>query len=192
MSEEILFADIILHTLNDKGKAKVQELAELTGFTEENIRKSLNYLAKEGYVRRPLFITSISSTEPIPPGDYTLSIKGKEVIASNSSILEIVKNKLQGNSQTINQTNIQGNKNQVAQSGDNSSIIQIQDNSKINILRQLIENDGGLDQTKKKKLFGILKKFNTLKESGENAYELIKQVGLIAIKYLPLFFGLAN
>jgi len=56
----------------------------------------------------------------------------------------------------------------------------------------MIENDNGLDEPKKKRLFGILEKFNTLKQSGENAYDLIKQVGLIAIKYIPLFFGLLS
>ena len=59
MSDEILLADVIINTLNDKGKAKVNELVEITGFTEENIRKSLKYLVKKGCVKMHLFITSI-------------------------------------------------------------------------------------------------------------------------------------
>jgi len=43
---------------------------------------------------------------------------------------------------------------------------------------------------KRKKLFNLLDKFNALKEGGENAYDLVKQVGLVAVRYVPLFFGL--
>ena len=98
-------------------------------------------------------------------------------------------------SQTIhNETKVSNSSGfQVAQTtGDKSPITQIQNNSKINILKQIIEEDRGLDESKKKEMFGILEKFNTLKESGENAYKLIKQISSISIKYVPLFFGLLN
>ncbi len=193
MTEEILFADVILHELNDNNGAKVSELIELTGFNEEKVRKILKYLIQKKCVRMPLFITSISSNEPIPEGNYRLSTRGKEIIASGLSFTDIIKAELQGSSQTVNATNINGNQNQVAQTtGNNSPITQIQDNSKINVLKQLIADDKELDEPKKKKLFGILEKFNKLKESGENAYELIKQVGLIAARYAPLFFSLLD
>jgi len=192
MSDEILFADVILQELNDKGQAKISELIDLTEFSEKKVREILNYLVKKECVKRPVYITFMGSNEPIPEGDYRLSIKGKEIIASGLSFQEIIKAELQGNSQIVNATHVTGNQNQVAQSVNDSLITQIQNNSKIDVLKQLIEDDKELDEPKKKKLFGILEKFNTLNESGENAYELIKQVGLIATRYTPLFLSLLN
>jgi len=55
-----------------------------------------------------------------------------------------------------------------------------------------INEDNELDDPKKEKLLEVLEKFNTIKESGENAFNLIKRVGSIATKYVPMFFGLIN
>ena len=131
MSDEILFADVILHALNDKGEAKISELVKLTGFTEEKVRKILDYLAKRKYIIRPVYITFIGDPNPIPEGNYRLSTKGNEIIVSGLSITEIVKVELQGNYQTVNTTQVTGNQNQIAQSGRDSPINQIQNNSKI-------------------------------------------------------------
>ena len=58
MSDEILFADTILHALNDNNKAKISELIEFTGFTEENVRKTVDYLARRKYIIRCFYINS--------------------------------------------------------------------------------------------------------------------------------------
>lgn len=83
---------------------------------------------------------------------------------------------------------VKGNANIANIHGNNNSVIQT--NSQYNILKQMIENDSELDQPKKKSLLEMLDKFNTLKDSGENAFDLIKIVGGLAIKYVPLFFSL--
>ena len=74
--------------------------------------------------------------------------------------------------------------------GNHNPITQTINNTQYTILKQIIENDANLDEPKKKSLLSILEKFNTIKESGENIYELLKSVGMIAINYLPLFFSI--
>jgi len=183
-----------LHIINEnEGKMKLEEVAKKTEFEIEVVKKMLDYLVNKKCLTSP-FIFGFLNDDPIISNEfYSLTDKGREIIVSGLSFQEVLRSELRGIPSSFNQTTIHGNQNQVAQtSGDNSSITQIQDNSKINVLKQLIENDKELDEPKKKKLFGILEKFNTLKQSGENAYELIKQVGLIAVKYVPLFFGLLN
>ena len=193
MSEEILLANSILLSLDGKSETKISEIVESIGSTKEAVSNAIDYLVKREYIIGSPWITFIGDSTPIPEGEYRLSTKGKEIIASKLSIQEIIKSELQGGSSVLNHSEVRGDYNQIAQTtGDDSPINQIQDNSKINILKQIIENDVELDVPQKKKLFGILEKFNTLKKSGENAYGLIKQVGSIAIKYVPLFFGLLN
>ncbi len=136
-----------------------------------------------------LFIATESTFSKLGESRIKLLPNGMEVVLGKRDYFS----NLNGLSQNIqNQTNVNNSsKVQVAQStGNNSSINQIQDNSKINILRQIIQEDEELDDPKKKKLFGILEKFNTLKESGENAINLLKQVKEIAIKYVTMFFHL--
>lgn len=194
MVEEILFADVILWALNDSDGAKVSELVNITGFTEDNVRKILRYLTKRKYVRMPLFITSTGDSDPIPEGDYELSIKGKEIIASGLSVQEIVKAELQGGSHVSNNTHITGNQNQVAQNvGDDSLIAQSQDNTQITILNQMIDDDPELNSEKKSKLKEIVGKVKAMKDAGETAgeiYEWVKKGAGISAKYGPYLLAL--
>ena len=111
--------------------------------------------------------------------------KGLEIACQKRPLVDV--------SQNVSQQVINSNVQNLVQSTGNSNVInQTVDNSKHYILKQMIEQDQELDSEKKKKLFNILEKFNTLKESGENAFELLKTVGTISLKYVPLFFGLLN
>lgn len=159
--------EISLPEFEEKSKVKGDELKEL-----------LRYLQKKEYLRYKLGL--FVNTSKL--GDSTIKLlpKGIEVVLGERDYF----NESRG-------VSIHDSQIAVAQTtGDGSPITQIQNNSQINVLKQLIKNDKELDEPKKDKLFSILEKFNTLKESGENAFELIKKVGEIALKYVPLFFNL--
>ncbi|MFH1210272.1 MAG: hypothetical protein V1663_05810 [archaeon] len=189
-SETLIYGMEILVMLDKFSKElSFKELEEKCNKKGDELRELLKYLAKKEYIiwKNPLFINE----HWIDDDKIKLEPKGMEVVLGKRDYF----NEIGEIKQTIhNQTNVNDSSNfQVAQTtGSDSLIIQTQDNSKINILKQLIENDKELDEPKKKKLFGILEKFNTLKESGENAYDLINQVKEITIKYVPLFFSLFN
>ena len=187
MKSEILIHGMeILVVLDEKGKIEIPEFEKESKIKGSELKELLKYLDKKGYLKYQLGL--FVNDSKISDSTIELLPKGMEVVLGQRDYFDEM-----GTSQTIhNQTNLHDSPNsQVAQTtGDDSSITQIQDNSKITILKQLIADDKELNEPKKKKLFGILEKFNTLKESGENAYELIKQAGLISIKYVPLFFGL--
>ena len=187
-SETLIYGYELLVILDENEKISFANLEKISKIKDKELRELLKYLQEKSYLnwKNPLFINE----HWISDDKIILAHKGMEVVLGKKDYFE----KEEKTSQTIhNQTNVHGDKNQVAQTtGDNSPITQIQDNSKINILRKLIEDDKELDEPKKEKLFGILKKFNLLKESGENAYELIKQIGSIATKYIPLFLSLLN
>ncbi|MFC1682339.1 hypothetical protein ACFL0X_01850 [Nanoarchaeota archaeon] len=166
--------DIELPDLEQKTRIKGDELKELLKYLHQ--KKYLSY-------RLGLFV----NTSKISESTIKILPNGMEVVFGKRDYFNDV------SSQTIhNQTNVSNSSEfQVAQNiGDHSPISQTQDNSKVSILKQLIDTDGELEEPKKKKLFEILEKFNTIKQSGENAYELIKQVGSIAVKYVPMFFSL--
>jgi hypothetical protein len=185
-SETLISGEELLVTLDEIGEISFKQLEERSEIKGNELRELLKYLIKKEYIiwKNALFINE----HHISDDEIKLSHKGMEVVLGKREYFD-ENDKI---NQTIhNQAIIQGNQNQVAQTtGDNTSISQIIDNSQINVLKKLIEEDEDLDEPKKKKLFDILEKFNTLKESGENALELIKKVGGVAIKYVPLFFSL--
>lgn len=194
-SETLIYGEEVLVLLNEIGKEiSFKEFENNSKIKGEELRELLKYLVKKEFIiwKMPLFIGTFG--EPIKVIDedkIKLADKGMEVVLGKRDYFGEIKEI----SQTIHsQTNVNNSSQvQIAQTtGNNSSITQIQDNSKIHILKQLIENDEELDEPKKNKLFSILEKFNTLKESGENAFELIKKVGGVALKYVPLFFSLLN
>ncbi len=187
-SETLIYGIEILILLDGKGRIEIPEFEEGCKLKGNELKELLKYLDKKEYLKYHLGL--FVNTSKISESSIELLPKGMEVVLGQRDYFNEI-----GISQAIqNQTNVNNSSDvQIAQSaGDNSHIIQIQDNSRINILRQMIENDIDLKEPKKKKLFGLLEKFNTLKSSGENAYELIKQVGLVAVKYVPLFFGLLH
>lgn len=131
------------------GRVEIPDLEKECKIKGDELKKLLKYLGEKGYLkyRIGLFINdakiSESSVELLP--------KGMEVVIGKRDYLD----EIGGVSQTIHQqTNVSNSSEfQVAQTtGDNSSIIQFQDNSKINILRQMIEHDKELDESKKKKI----------------------------------------
>lgn len=186
-SETLIYGMELLIILDGRGRVSIPEFDKESKIKGDELKELLKYLDKREYLkyRLGLFVNE----SKISDSTIELLPKGMEVVLGKRDYFTEGEKVLQ----TIhNETNVSNSSEfQVAQiMGDDSQITQIQDNSQINILKQLIEEDTELDEPKKKKLFEILEKFNTLKESGKNAFELIKQVGSIAIKYVPLFFGL--
>ena len=191
-SETLIYGMELLIMLDEIGEIPFKGLEEKTKIKGDELRALLKYLKQKEYIiwKMPLFIGTLDKIDFIDEDKIKLSHSGMEIVLGKKDYFDEM-----GISQTIhNQTNVHGSSEfQVAQtSGDNSSIVQIQDNSKISVLRQMIEEDEELDKPKKKKLLEVLEKFNTIKESGENAFDLIKQVGLVASRYIPLFFGLLH
>lgn len=192
------YGKVLLTILSETGEIPFEQLEEKSEVKKEELKELLHCLEKEkGYLswKKHISIGYIGDSESVMPSvsnsEIKLSTKGMEVVLGKRDYF----NETAQMSQTVyNQTKVENSSEfQIAQNiGANSPITQVQDNSKINILKQLIENDKELDEPKKKKLLGILEKFNTLKQSGENALELIKQVSSIAIKYFPHFFSLLN
>ena len=189
-SETLIYGEKLLIML-DKNYADIsfKQLEEKTDIKGNELRELLKYLKEKEYIfwKMPLFIGNLESEVKIIDKDkINISSKGMEVVLGKRDYFN--------DSKIIhNLTNVTNSSQvQVAQAGDNSAIFQTIDNSQIKVLKQLIECDEELDEPKKKKLFGILEKFNTLKDGGENALELIKQVGGIALKYVPLFFSLLH
>ncbi len=191
-SETIIYGLELLTILDKNENISFSNLEKISKIKGSELKELLRYLKQKGYLiwKSSPFIGTLDNINLISDDKIKLAPKGMEVVLEQREYFDD-SNKI---SQEIhNQTNIHGDKNLVAQNtGNNSSIIQIQNNTKLNVLKQLIGDDKELNEGKKKKLLNILEKFNTLKESGENAYGLIKQVSSIAIKYVPLFFGLLN
>ena len=184
-SEILIYGYELLVLLDENENISFINLEKISTIKGRELRELLKYLKQKEYIiwKMPLFIGTLEKVDFIDDDKIRLAPKGMEVVIGKRDYFTEVET-------NINQTNIYNS--QIAQThGDNSPIIQI-NNSQINILKQLIENDTELNPDKKTKLFEILDKFNTLKESGQNAFELIKAVGAISIKYIPLFFSLLS
>lgn len=177
-SKTIHLAEPVLKLLvNDK--VKITDLPEKLKIREDEVCDTLKYLKG---------IEAIDYIETNGRG-----FSGIMNVRTTAKGLEIACNKrpLVGISQNVSQQVINSNVQNLVQSAGDSNVITI-DNSKHYILKQMIEQDQELDSEKKKSLFNILEKFNALKESGENAFELLKTVAGISLKYVPLFFSLLN
>lgn len=186
-SETLIYGMEVLIMLDGRGRVSIPEFDNESKIKGEELKELLKYLSKKEYLnyRLGLFVNE----SKISDSTIELLPKGMEVVIGKRDYF----NEMDKFSQVIhNETNVSNSSEfQVAQEiGDNSPITQIQDNSQISVLKQLIEEDNELDEPKKKKLFEILEKFNTLKESGKNVLGLIKQVGSIAVRYVPFFFSL--
>ena len=188
-SDTLIYGIELLTKLDEIGKEiTFPEFEKDSTLKGDELRELLKYLQKKEYLKYTLGLF-INETKL---GESTIKLlpKGMEVVLGKRDYFSDVDNTLQN---IQNQSIINGNQNQVAQTiGNNNLVSQVIDNSQINVLRKLIEEDEELDEPKKNKLFDILEKFNTLKGSGENALELIKKVGGIALKYVPLFFSLLH
>lgn len=158
---------------------KLEKIPEKFGITEEETCESLDYLKEVGAVQ---FIKIVARGFAGIRG-LKVTSKGLEVACEKRPLI----NRTQTISQQVTNSQI---KNLVQSSGNSNLITQTIDNSKHYILKQMIEKDSELDSGKRKDLFNILDKFNSLKESGENASQLIKAVEGISLKYVPLFFSL--
>ncbi|VVB83824.1 Uncharacterised protein [uncultured archaeon] len=194
--DTLIYGITLLIILKEHEDISFQELEQISEIKGEELRELLKYLKdeKEFVVwKTPVSISFIGAD-----GNFTGNKMDKDKIKLSSKGIEVNIGKrdyFEGGmkSPVHNETHINGNRNQVAQStGENSLISQVQDNLKINVLKWIIEEDKELDTSKKGKLLLLLENFNTLKESSENALELIKQVGQISIKYLSFFFNLLN
>ena len=175
----IMYAEPILQLLA-LSNYKKEDIPKQVGLSEEEVCQILKYLRDNGTVNyHSTFGRGFSGVKSLE-----VTSKGAEVALNKRKLIETVKSNFQ-------QMNINAPVQNIAQlQGNNNVITQTIDNSQYAVLKQMIEKDTELDTPKKKSLLDLLEKFNTLKESGENAYELLKSVGGIAIKYLPLFFGL--
>ena len=160
-------------------KIEIDKLPEELGISEEEVCDVLRYLKKIEAVQ----YTSLLSESLQGFVGVEVTAKGLEIACQKRPLVDVSQNV----SQHVTNSHIH---NLVQSSGNSNVITQIVDNSKHYILKQIIEQDQELDSANKKKLFNILGKFNTLKESGENAFELLKTVGTISLKYVPLFFAL--
>ncbi|MDP3027176.1 MAG: hypothetical protein Q8N63_05685, partial [Nanoarchaeota archaeon] len=189
-SETLIYGMELLVMLDEiRKEVSFPEFEEKSKIKGGELKELLRYLSEKEYLcyKLGLFV----GTDKISESTIKLLPRGMEVVLGERDYF----NETGEISQTIhNLTNVHNSSEiQIAQTiGNNNKINQSIDNSKLNVLTKLIEEDKELDEPKKKKLFGILEKFNTLKESGENALDLIKSVGSIASKYIPLFFGLLH
>jgi hypothetical protein len=175
----IMYAETVLQLLSEEEIKNIPEKAKLS---EEQVIDIMNYLQDSGYIK---YVKGLG-------GGFAsiinikITAKGAEVALGKRELIDTQKSNIQ-------QIHIHAPVQNISQiQGNNNTITQIVDNSRQTILRRLIENDDELKPEEKKSLFGILEKFNTLKESGENAYDLISKVVGIAAKYGPLFFALLN
>jgi hypothetical protein len=177
-AKTIHLAEPVLKLLADD-RIKVEELPEKLKINEEEVCDVLEYLKEIG---------AVQYTETLARGLVGMiwnkvTAKGLEIACGKRPLVDI--------DQNISQQIINSSIGNVVQSAGDGNTIVI-NNSKHYILKQMIEQDSELDSEKKKGLFNILEKFNTLKESGENALELLKIVAGISLKYVPLFFGLLS
>jgi len=162
-------------------KIEIDKLPEELGISEDEVCDVLRYLKQIGAVQ----YTQLLSEGLQGFMGVEVTAKGLEIACDKRPLVDV--------GQTVSQQVINSNvQNLVQSAGDSNVITQIIDNSKHYILKQMIEKDQELDSEKKKRLFNILEKFNTLKETGENAFELLKTVAGISIKYVPLFFALLH
>ena len=188
-AETLIYGEELLVILDESGEISFEQLEEKSNIKDKELKELIRYLESKNYLKYNLALL-INDSGPISPSRVRLLPAGMEVVLGKRDYFNEV-----GIPQTIhNQTNVSNSSEfQIAQtSGDKSPITQTQDNSKLNILKQMITEDNELDDPKKEKLLEVLEKFNTIKESGENAFNLIKRVGSIATKYVPMFFGLIN
>lgn len=187
-SETLLYGEEVLKHLNGIGdKVSFKLLEPQLIIKGQELRELLKYLVKKDYIKwkSALFVndTHISDDE------ITLAHNGMEIILGKKSYFGENEKPIP----TIqNQTNISNSSQvQLAQiTGNHNKIEQFIDNSKISVLTRLIQDDTELEDEKKKGLLNVLEKFNTLKEGSDNALDLVKKVGSIAAKYVPLFFSL--
>jgi len=160
-------------------KVKLEDIPEKVHISEEELEEVLDYLKQNGSIS---YIRTMGRSLNTFINLKVTSL-GLEIACGKRSLVNIPQN--------ISQQIINSSIGNVVQSAGDSNTIVI-DNSKHYILKQMIEQDSELDSDKKNGLFNILEKFNTLKESGENALELLKIVASISLKYVPLFFGLLS
>lgn len=187
-SEKLVYGHVLLVMLDENENISFINLEKISDIKGNELRELLKYLKQKEYIiwKTPLHIRYIggdgNGNFPSTNDDeIKLTPKGMEVVIGERDYFKEA---------GINQTNIY-NGPVAKTSGNNSPIIQI-NHSQIDVLRQLIEDDGELGKEKKSKLFEILNRFNTLKEGGQNAIELIKSAGVISTKYLSLFLNLLS
>jgi len=175
----IIYAEPILKLLTLKDD-NLNKIADKLKLTEDDVTYVMGYLKDKEAV-------SFVKTN----GRGFGSIRCLQVTSSGAEIA-LGKRELIDKSETnVQQMNINAPVQNAGQvQGDQSHISQLIDNSKLGVLKQMIESDTDIDKTKRKKLLEYLERFNTLKESGENAMDLIGKVCLIATKYTPYFFSL--
>lgn len=176
----VAYAEPLIKILALKEDVQLEQLPEILKISEKDVCDVIEYLRDNGAVK---YIETMGSGFS---GIVSLEVtsKGAEIALDKRKFIENIETNYQ-------QMNIHAPVQNISQvQGNHNSIKQTVDNSQYNILKQMIENDSELDEPKKKSLLGILEKFNTLKSSGENAMDLIKTVGGLAIKYVPLFFSL--
>lgn len=170
---------LLLNAIRNQNSSE-KDILKSMNISSVELKNLIKYCQDEKYVETVPFsehFFDVSSTL----SDWRISSKGLKFLENIVEVKETKNSIIHVKGNVNNFSNIQGN---------NNTTTQTIDNSQYNILKQLIENDSELDQPKKTKLLDLLDKFNKLKETGENASDLIKTVGGIAIKYAPLFFSL--
>lgn len=193
-SEVLAYGLKILTILDEKGKISLIELEENSKINGDELKELLKYLSKKEYIhwKKPFFITSTADTGPINfigEHEIKLSHKGMEVNLGERDYFED-SGKI---SKTINTTNVKGNQNQVAQSGNDSPITQSQENIKYYILERIIDDDAELSPKQKNEMKSVVNKIKELisiGENGEKIYDYVKKGIIICSKYASMLWGL--
>jgi len=196
-SETLNYGKKLLSILDGIGEEiPFKQLEKKCEIKNSELRELLKYLVKKEYIswRNPLFIGSINEINLIDTDKIKLVHKGMEVVLNQREYFGDTEKILQ---KIKNQTNIHKSPNsQVAQTtGDDSPIIQTQDNSQIIILKKIIEDDSELDDDKKNKLKEVVDKIQDLKSKGETVekiYDLIKKGIGICARYGSYLIGLIS
>lgn len=173
------YAEPILKLLAFK-KATLNDLPTLTSLTEEQLMDIVKYLKANGAVTY-LKTLALGFNGVI---NFEVTDKGTDVAWGKRTLNEqpiFNSQNVVVNAPVQNLSQVQGNGNFTSQSIENFQYMN---------LKRMIETDDELDDTKKKSLLDLLKKFNLLKETGENVQELLSSVVSIAVKYGPLFLKL--
>jgi len=194
-SETLIFGMELLVLLDEVGKEiSFKELEEKTRIKDEELRELLKYLEQKEYITwsNPLFIGTSERIDFISDDEIKLSHKGMEVNLDKRDYFDETSKVSQ---EIQNQTNVNNSSEfQVAQTtGNNSPILQTQENIQITILNKIIDDDQELDSEKKSKLKEIIKKIKEMKDSGETAekiYGWIKKGAGICAKYGPYLWAL--
>ena len=175
----ILYAEPFLKLYGLAG-LKLKDIPKRLRMSEDQVCDLVKYLKQKGAVNYIKTLrTGLSGITC-----FELTAVGAEVAANKGKLTE----------RPLNQSVMVNApvKNIAQVTGDNAKITQIADQTKITVLKGLIESDKELDFKKRNFLLDTLNKFNKIKETGDNAADLLAKIISTAPKYAPFFFSLLS